>query len=144
MDTLDAFINYGFPDAGTNFIRSVPTEFTLPDGQVIASRGLMGSGRKAKLNKSLAGLRPFIPPTVVNTEERLEVSYFIIPCDAQTQHALRRVLRLLISNRAARKLNAKQIWAEVLKAEEIIISTNVTFYQDMIMKCDQNLAKEFL
>ena len=141
MDTLDAFINYGFPDTSTNFVRSVPVEFSLPDGTVIAARGLMGANKKGKLNKTLAGLRPYIPPTIINTEERLEVSYFIIPCDAQTQHALRRVLRLFISNRAARKLNTNQIWAEVLKAEEIIVSTNVKFYQDLIMKCDQNLAK---
>lgn len=141
MDCLDALISYGFPDTTTNFIRSVPVEFDLPDGTIIKARGDMGI-RRIKVSKKLMGLRPYIPGTTLSETDRLEVTHFIIPCTDQNPHALRRVLRLFISNRMARKLNAHEIWAEVLKAEEKILTANEKFYADIVTKCDAKLKEE--
>lgn len=134
MDALDTFINYGFPDSFAPYIRSVPTQFPVPGAGKIVVHAMLGSWMKGKLHENLSGLRHFIPRTVAASPEALEVSHLLIPGNGDSPQALRRVLRLLISNRAAGSgsLSPDQTWQCVLDAEEQIIRENIAFYKGLI------------
>ncbi len=143
MDALDSFLSYGFPDAYASYVRSVPLEFDIPKtGKVIVHS--MGAGkRKGKLHKSISGLRPYIPTTVKGKDKDvLELSHILIPADKGAPNALRRVLRLVISNRVAatRALTPDEVWQCVLVVEEKIINKNISFYKNLLeeLKGDKN------
>lgn len=134
MDALDSFLTYGFPDSYAPYLRSVPLEFEIPKTGTLKVHAMQSPMHKGTLPQNAVGLRPYIPHTVRTDPNTLEITHLMIPANAQAPHALRRVLRLLISNRVAsrRTLTAKEIWECVLAAEEKIIHTNIAFYKDLI------------
>lgn len=138
MDALDTFMLYGFPDAHAPYVRSLPLELEIPNTGKILVRSLLGIMHKGVLPKNAAGLRPYIPSTIGNEGDVLEISNLLIPTNSGTPHALRRVLRLLMTNRAAQKrtLNTSQIWDAVLAAEEKILDANIRFYRNLLADMD--------
>lgn len=132
MDTMDAFMSYGFPDASTPIVRSVPLEIELGTVGKIVCNALNSHWKKGKLHKNVAGLRPFIPITMKKEEGLLELTHILVPCGGLSPHALRRVLRLMITNVVLRAMKSDEIWDQVLQAEEKILSTNIDFYKNLL------------
>jgi hypothetical protein len=97
----------------------------------------MGGGQKGKVHKNLAPLKAFLPRVLTNDDSGLEVSHLIIPCVAGNASALRRVLRMLLSNKLARKASTQEIWETVLYAEDKILSENIGFYERLITECNE-------
>lgn len=143
MDPIDSFVGYGFPDAFAPYIRSVPMTLDIGAAGQIVVHSQLSSLHKGKLPANAAGLRPYIPQTVKVDKESMEITHLLIPCNPAMPHALRRVLRVLISNRAAasRSLNASQVWEAVLTAEEIILRTNIAFYKDLLLHLETPTVK---
>jgi len=141
MDTLDAFVNYGFPDSNANFVRSMPLNIDLGEAGSLAVQSASYGMIKQRLHKSVAGLRPYIPTTLRNDNEGIEVSHLAIPVTEDAPNALRRVLRMLISNRSARIFNTEQVWEYVVAAEKTIVESNIDFYKNLIAKAHKNIEK---
>lgn len=138
MDTLDAFLSYGFPDASAPIIRSVPIDIEIEKAGTLKINSFLSSWKKGKLHKNVAGLRPYIPITMRKDENLLEVTHMLIPCGGQAQHALRRVLRLMISSMAPKALTSEEVWQNVLMAEEKILDANIDFYRRLLKDLEED------
>ncbi|MCB9990423.1 MAG: hypothetical protein H6867_03455 [Rhodospirillales bacterium] len=144
MDAIDSFVMYGFPDMHAMYVRSVPTEFDIPNTGKIVVHSTLSPMHKGALPKNAAGLRPYIPSTLKNDGDVLEITNLLIPTNPLAPQALRRVLRLLITNKAAskRSLSAPQIWECVLETEDKIIRENTAFYQNLIADFENDARKD--
>ncbi len=140
LDTVDTFINYGFPDNSAPYVRSVPLQIDLGDAGKLVINSLSQGLIRQRLHKTIAGLRPYIPNTIRNEDGLLEVSHMVIPSMMAAPNAMRRVLRMLISGKAARIFNTNQVWEKVLEAEDTIMNANITFYDNLYEKADKALA----
>ncbi|MCB9987875.1 MAG: hypothetical protein H6868_00920 [Rhodospirillales bacterium] len=130
MDAVDAFLHYGFPDARAPIVRSVPMEIDVPKTGKIVLNSTLCPWKKGKLAKHIAGIQTFIPLTVKNEEGLIEISHLLIPV-MQSPQALRRVLRLIISNMRPHVLTQDEMWEATLAAEEQIIMANISFYEQL-------------
>jgi len=141
MDALDSFAMYGFADAYSPYVRSIPIELEIPRTGKIVVNAALSAMHKGVLPKNAAGLRPYIPATLRNEGDTLEITNLLIPTNTMAPHALRRVLRLLMTNRVAlkRTLSTNEIWQAVLAAEEKIINENIAFYQDLLTLLDKEI-----
>ncbi|GEM_PF-1075253 len=141
LDALDSFIMYGFADPYSLYVRSIPTEVEIPKTGKIVVNSMLSPMHKGILPKHAAGLRPYIPSTMSSTPDTLEITNLLIPTNQGSPHALRRILRLLMTNRVAvkRSLSSNEIWAAVLAAEEKIINENIAFYRDIITGLDEEI-----
>ncbi len=141
LDTLDSFINYGFPDRYTTYVRSVPFEIDLPGAGTVKIHAAMGRGVQGKLTKSMASLRAYIPTVLNRSKDTLALSHLLIPIVGHGHaNALRRALRLVLSNWAAatsKNLKPDQIWDYIMMVEERILNENIAFYE-YLMKTAQN------
>lgn len=142
LDAIDSFITYGFPDMHALYVRSVPLEFEIPKLGKIIVKAMPTSPHKGKLPETVAMLRPYIPHTIGNIKDALGLTHLTIPTNAGAPQALRRVLRILISNRAAqtRTLAGAEVWDAVLQAEDHIINANVAYYKDLLSWIDSQAA----
>lgn len=143
LDAVDTFLNYGFPDARAPLVRSVPMDIDIPGAGKLIVQGYVSSWKKGPLNKNMANLRAFIPQTTKNDKDGdMEVSHLMIPSGSRFPHALRRVLRLLLSNKASKTLSSSQLWDVVLNAEEQILDANITFYKNLYEKYNGKDSKD--
>ena len=143
MDSVDTFLKYGFPDHNSPYIRSVPLEVELDGIGTIQIQSLFGVGVKI-LKKSMAALKPYIPSVISKTDDRLELSHVMIPTNNIVPNALRRSLRLVLSNWSAsngKQLKPQQVWEAIIEIEKRVIDENQKFYNNLkneMAKSNQN------
>lgn len=136
MDSLDSWLNYEFPDPHVPMVRAARTEIDIPKTGKLIINAYHSQWRKGALPQKVAGLQLFIPHTLKNQEGLMEVSHLLIPVIYSPQ-ALRRVIRLMISNMTPHALSPDEIWEATLMAEEQVVKNTIGAYEDVVTKANE-------
>lgn len=131
LDALDSYLSYNFIEEWAPYVRSVPVEFEIEDVGKIVIRGLGNVMNRNKMNAKIADLRIFMPIQVEKEQEGVRfLSHLVIP-SVNKANALRRTLGILINNFAKEKMDNRAVMSRIIKAEEVIVSRNITYYREL-------------
>lgn len=129
LDTLDAFLNYGFVDVTAPFVRSVPLQIALPGIGSLRIRGKMAQPRKQPLPPQLKDLGVFLPRFRRLSDQELAAAQLLIPA-AGRPDALHRVFVVLIQNLAP-GLGLSELDDAVTSAVQQVLAANEDYYRQL-------------
>jgi len=131
MDAQVAFAVYGFVDTEATSLLTCPLRVEVPGIRPINFERQPGSKRKNEVPKTLADLRPMVPPLSVSNDEReLKVKFLVIPGKHQPR-AMRRIIRGVIAGMEKIR-DADHLRELILEVERQIISGNIAYYEDIV------------
>lgn len=138
-DALDTLLNYGFTDAQTPFVRSIPMEISLDGTSKLIIKSHIGMQGKKPLNKTMKDLMRMTPnvwrPKDGDEEGNLHISHLHIPVSS-SPHAMRRILRALINTSVKDKASPQYVIDLTLRVEHKIIESNIDFYRGVLKKLE--------
>ena len=126
-DSLDAWLTYNFVDDQPPYTRSVSLEIVLPDLGTIRVGAQGNMAILENLPQQAQDLRFYLPNITGKMEDRLDVTFLLIP-GASAPRALRRVLSILIEDFSPGHPRHKEF---IALAEEQVISKNIAFYEEL-------------
>lgn len=128
LDALDSYLTYGFIEADTDLVRSVPLTIELDVGRIkVESRATGAAGHK--LPDRLRDIRPWVPRILGHGGGEITVAQLLLP-GGQAPFALRRVLNWLIRHfDPGMKLD--HVRAAVLEAEGQVLAANRAYWDDL-------------
>ncbi len=129
LDTLDAFLVYGFPDASSPLLRSVPLTIDLGADRRIDVGARIGGGKKGEVPPRMRDLRPLLPTVGQPEPGRLVVSHLFVP-DARRPRALRRILAGVLRTLEP-ELAVDALDTQVTTAEQTVLEANRRYYAEL-------------
>jgi hypothetical protein len=126
LDSLDAYLTYGFVDQSSPIVRSVPTTLEAGDLDV---RSRIGVVTKKELQSDIADLGPYVPNVFQTADGRTVLTHLLFP-DAGSPYALRRVLNWSIRH-VRGNLGLKRLRERVITAETALLQANRAYYDDL-------------
>lgn len=130
-DTVDTFLNYGFPDASAPFVRSVPMDIKIDGLGTLHIKGMSGMKNEKDVPKQLKDLSRFLPILNREAEDKLTVTHLYIPIE-QAPHGMRRILQAVMRTFYGSDASRAQVVDAVYAVEEQVIANNIRFYQSML------------
>ena len=127
MDALDSFLNYGFVDASSSYLRSVSASISLPGLAEITVLGTGGAKRKNPPPPALADLKFLVPPFRKAEDGGFILGGLLIP-GPQTLLAMHRILGFVIARFLAPGIGQAQLQELVDAAVEQVLETNERYY----------------
>ncbi len=137
-DAYDLFINYGFAEASSSFVRSVPMTIRLGRHGEISTRALLGVEITRDLPETLADLRFYLPEVISSNKNALALTHLMIP-GPTARHALRRVMALFIKTLSP-EIGDDERLELVKQAETQVLAENIKFYKDLRAYLKKRLA----
>ena len=130
LDALDSFLVFGFVDANSLFVRSVPLQFDLNEYSRIQVHSRATRLFTGKLSDYVQDLRLYLPYILEVDDSVMQLSHLIIPGETAPV-ALRRVLTYLIRDWKP-GLAPSVVNNIVINAEKSIINKNVDYYTSLL------------
>lgn len=140
-DTLDTYLNYGFPETQAPYVRSVPLNIEVQGHPPLVIRSVPGVRRQKGTPDIVKDIAAFMPGMYRQKDEALNISHILIPI-SNAPHALRRILHVIIRSHVGKAATQEFVIDHVYKAEKEIIEANIAFYEALLKDVETEEAPE--
>ena len=130
-DSMDALIQYNYPDESAYFVRSVPVRIDLP-GKLgrVEIQSMTWDAQHKNLPENLKDLEFYIPEINVNIVKDIVILKFLYIPSHIAPNAMRRILVMALS-RFELNLEKNQMMEILRFVEKRIINENLKYYEDL-------------